>query len=135
VAAKADPSFAKVNGIAFGPGPVFPVVVGATPEEIPFPTAWPEGVFAQKIQWMSSPAYKGGVTVSGHRLDGPGQALFGHGVPPDEVSLSWNVPGLNGFFEPGAAGVRSPGCYEWTILGDDFTETIIFRASTGPQSG
>jgi hypothetical protein len=113
---------------------VFPVIVGATPQEIPFPTPWPGGVFAQKVQWMSRPTYKGGVTVTGHRLDAVGPALFGHGVPPDQESLSWKVPGVNGFFEPGAAGVRSAGCYQWEIAGDGFTETIVFRASTASSS-
>lgn len=117
--------------MAFGRGPVFAVVVGATADEIPFPTPWPGGVYAQKVQWMTSPSYRGGVAVSGHRLDAPGVALFATGVPPDAQRLQWQVPGLNGFFQPSAVGVRSAGCYEWDVVGDSFREKIVFRASTG----
>lgn len=74
-----DQSFAKVQGTAFGNGPVFAVVYGVTSDRIPFPTPWPEGVYAQKVPWMSRPSYAGDVSVSGRRLDAAGETLFGMG--------------------------------------------------------
>jgi len=128
---KADPSFADIRGWAFGSGPVFAVVYGASSGRIPFPTPWPGGVYAQKVPWMSRPSYTGNVSVNGRRLDAPGQALFGVGVPPDMTALHWKFPAINGNFQPGSAGVRSAGCYEWDVLGDGFRERIVFNATIG----
>jgi len=130
-ASDADPSFANVSGIAFGSGPVFAIVFGATPNEIRFPTQWPGGVFANKVPWMARPNYKGNVRVNGHRLDGTSLALFGVGVPPDQQTLKWRVPGTNGNFQPASAGVRTAGCYEWDVTGDGFSEKIVFNAKLG----
>jgi hypothetical protein len=104
-APEADKSFTKVQGTAFGGGPVFAVVYGATSDRIPFPTPWPDGVYAQKVPWMSRPSYTGNVSVSGRRLDAVGETLFGWGVPPDMVALDWRVPDINGNFQPASAGV------------------------------
>jgi len=128
LATNADESF---TGMAFGNGPVFAVVYGATNDRIPFPTPWPDNVFAQRVPWMSRPSYVGSVSVSGHRLDAPGEALFGWGVPPDMAALHWKVPGINGNFQPASAGVRSAGCYEWDVIGDGFREKIVFNATLG----
>jgi hypothetical protein len=80
---------------------------------------------------VSRPSYTGSVSVGGHRLDAPGEALFGWGVPPDLVALQWKVPGINGNFQPASAGVRSAGCYEWDVVGDGFQEKIVFDATLG----
>ncbi len=127
----ADPSFTNVQGWAFGSGPVFAVVYGATSDRIPFPTPWPDSVYAQKVPWMSRPSYTGNVSVHGRRLDEPGQALFGVGVPPDMTALHWKFPAITGNLQPGSAGVRSAGCYEWDVAGDGFQEKIVFNATTG----
>jgi hypothetical protein len=130
-APEADQSFTKVQGTAFGNGPVFAVVYDATNDRIPFPTPWPNGVYIQKVPWMSRASYSGDVSVSGRRLDAAGEALFGWGVPPDMGSLHWSVPGINGNFQPASAGVRSAGCYEWDVVGRGFREKIVFNASLG----
>jgi len=103
VADTADQSFTNVVGVAFGTGPVFAIINGATADRIPFPTPWPDGVYAQKVPWISRPAYKGNVSVRGQRLDAGGQALFGWGVPPDMTTLAWQFPGINGNFQPASA--------------------------------
>jgi hypothetical protein len=126
---KADPTIAAAEGMTFGRGPVFAVIVGARSEIIPFPTPWPDGIFANKVAWMANRSYKGKVAVTGRRLDGPGKALFGYGVPPDRTSINWSVPGLNGNFQPSAAGVSTPGCYEWDVVGDGFSFKIVFNAT------
>jgi len=128
--AKADPTIAapQTQGMTFGRGPVYAVIFGASHEVIPFPTAGPDGIFIQKVQWLTNRSYRGKVTVSGHRLDGPGVAFVG-GYPPDLSSVSWSVPGLNGYFEPGVAAVRTPGCYQWDVVGNGFSYKIVFNAT------
>jgi hypothetical protein len=128
--AKADPTIAapQTQGMTFGRGPVYAVIFGASHEVIPFPTAGPDGLFIQKVQWLTNRSYRGKVTVSGRRLDGPGGAFVG-GDPPDQSSVSWSVPGSNGYFEPGVAAVRNPGCYQWDVVGLGFSYNIVFNAS------
>lgn len=125
--ASLDPILAGVQGIAFGSGPVFAVIAGATPEIVPFPTRFPDGTFRQKVQWMTSRSYTGVVFVSARRLDGSDPILFDHGTLT--ASMRWIVPGANGQFEPGAVVISVPGCYEWNVTGTTFNESIIFQAS------
>jgi hypothetical protein len=80
------------------------------------------------VQWLTNRSYRGKVTVSGRRLDSPGDT-FVAGDPPDKSSVSWSVPGLNGYFEPGVAAVRTPGCYQWDVVGNSFSYKIVFNAT------
>jgi hypothetical protein len=75
---------------------------------------------------MSSPSYKAPVAVTGHRLDGPGQVLF-VGSPHDQPSTGWSVPGLNGYFEPGAVAMPSSGGYEWDVNGHRFHYKFVLQ--------
>lgn len=130
----ADPCFSGMLGTAFGRGPVFAIVSGASAEIVPFPTRLPAGVFANKVAWVSRPSYVGSVEVTGRRLDAPGKALFGPVVPPELTGLSWSFPAINGNFEPSAAGILAAGCYQWNVVGTGFAHRIVFRATMGSVS-
>lgn len=126
----ADRSLAGVRGIAFGRAPIFAVIDGATTDRISFPT-YGQGVFITKVQWMATSSYSGTVRVSGKQLDGSGHSFFG--PSPDHLSsmFQWSVPGISGPFEPSAAGIEMSGCYEWTVVGDTFSNEIVFRGVAG----
>ena len=77
---------------------------------------------------MSNPSYKGPVAVTGHRLDGPG-LVFSAEAPQTSRSTGRSVPGLNGYFEPGAVALPSPGGYEWDVNGHRFHYKIVFNTT------
>lgn len=121
-------------GIAFGDGPVYPV--GLTDGVLS--TDALDGMYRQKVLWVSAASYQGPVLIRGTRLGGPGVVQFSHGdsVPTTEFRV----------LEPGAASpdeeagwrewpsyttVPQPGCYAYQVDGTTFSTVIVFEARIG----
>lgn len=82
------------------------------------------GWFAMKTHFFSVADYRGPVHLTVRRLDQPGVARLGnspHGADSLSAAASSDLIRFT--------WVRSPGCYEWSISGRTFHETVIVRAS------
>lgn len=128
------PAFA---GIAFGNGPVRPLVSDETATQgiirLTRRTDLKEDWYGFKTLWYAEPSYRGPFIVRGGRLDGVGSMVFGEGprvgalvVPPGDT-----VNEEAGYRQaPGGTYVTSPGCYGWQVDGEGFSQVIVVQAVT-----
>jgi hypothetical protein len=135
-----SPAFAP----GLGPGPVYPVGLGAD-ATLPFeyPPA-PNSQFAgsewggEKTLWIADPDYTGPILIRGRQVDGPSEVRFdvGAGKPLDELQLPPDYAadysgGWRNF--PSHTRLRTAGCYAYQVDGDGFSIVIVFRAeATSP---
>ena len=118
--------------LALGPGPVYPVGLGAEATlsfgGAHFPPPWT----GNKVLWVTAPRYRGPFLIRGHQLDGPWWVGFEPGRRP---LAEWEIPS---FKQIGQAGgrwrdipsytrVREPGCYAYQVDGTSFSEIIVVR--------
>ncbi len=97
-----------------------------------------DGLFLQKVLWVSAPAYQGPVLIRGARLDGSGVVQFATGgsAPTSEFKLlepGASSPGEGaGWREwPSYTEVPQPGCYAYQVDGTSFSAVIVFEAAAG----
>lgn len=121
-------------GIALGDGPVYPVGL----EGGVLSTVARDGMYLQKVLWVSAPSYQGPVLIRGTRLDGPGVVQFSTGgsVPTTEFKLP--EPGATNAGEqaawrdwPSYTTVPELGCYAYQVDGTSFTTVVVFEARLG----
>jgi hypothetical protein len=117
-------------GLALGDGPVYPVGLDANGV---LSTVTRDGVYLQKVLWVSAPSYQGPVLIRGSRLDGPGNVQFatGSAAPTNEFRLlepGASSPGEGaGWREwPSYTEVPQPGCYAYQVDGIDFSSVVVF---------
>jgi len=90
------------------------------------------GWFALKTHFFSVRSYEGRFRARVRRLDQAGIARLGD-APPGGASLDF-PPGpatntISGWREwPSFTWMRTAGCYEWTISGRGFQESVVVRA-------
>jgi hypothetical protein len=119
------------TGIAWGPGPAYPVLAPdrpvlryldpIPPQSLIFGSAW----FGNKVLWaVDRASYRGPILIRGRQLDGPNKVRFGPAsVPAPELRLR---PTGTGY--PSFTRVRAPGCYAYQVDGLGFSYTIVFEA-------
>ncbi len=130
--------FAPYGGVALGRGPVYAnVAIGrARPVRngvmLLRPSYRQGRWYAIKTMWIAAPSYRGPILIRGRQLNGPHPLGLGDQAPPlaglqlpphtsTNSTKSWRD-------YPGAAWLRSAGCYGWQVDGTNFSETIVFRA-------
>jgi hypothetical protein len=121
-------------GLAFGDGPVQPVIAGAfvKPSGLVFRAFDPSGWYVAKTGWIASPDYEGPILIRGRQLDGPHKVALG-GAPAlvdPQLGPGPTLNGTGGWREwPGGTWLRTPGCYAWQIDGTSFSRIVIFKAT------
>ncbi len=127
----------EFGGIAFGEGPVRPLVALAEKDarfalEGTFRfVASRHGWYVLKTLWFATPEYKGPILIRGRQLDGENPLAFGEGpqLLDPQLARGKTLNGGHGFRTwPGGTWVRAPGCYGWQVDGRNFSRTIVFRA-------
>jgi hypothetical protein len=121
-------------GLALGPGPAYPVGLGAEATlsfgGAHFPPPWT----GNKVLWVIAPRYRGPLLLRGHQLDGPWWVGFDTGRRP---LAELPFPSMK---QLGARGkqwrqtatdtrVRAAGCYAYQIDGTSFSRIVVFRAA------
>jgi hypothetical protein len=121
-------------GIALGDGPVYPVGF----RDGVLSTYASDGMYVQKVLWVSTASYQGPVLIRGTRLDGPGVVQFATpgSVPTTEFKLlepGATSPGEEaGWREwPSTTAVPQLGCYAYQVDGTSFSTVIVFEARMG----
>jgi hypothetical protein len=117
---------------ALGPGPVFPItrllVRGAEPVVDGGKPI--RGRYVLKVLWTVAPRYRAAVTISGTRLDGPGDVRFANegraGRPRGTIRIArqrtaaWRE-------RPSNPTVPAPGCYALVLRGTGLDTAIVVR--------
>jgi len=91
-----------------------------------------EGWRGQKVPWLVRDSYHGPLTITGRRVDRPGEVRFAHGYGQHLRTLTFGRddrnPPVHGYYElPGDALFRSPGCYAFQATGQGFQEHLVLR--------
>jgi hypothetical protein len=125
----------EFGGIAFGNGPVRPLVVQRDADAALDGTfrfvASKHGWYVLKTLWFATPRYKGSILIRGRQLDGENPLAFGEDpqLLDPQLPRGKTLNGSHGFRTwPGGTWVRAPGCYGWQVDGTNFSRTIVFRA-------
>jgi hypothetical protein len=131
----------KRFGLALGPGPIYPVGVGAhgtlrfaypPPPSSEWGTTWS----GAKVLWVGAPSYSGPVLIRGHQLDGPHLLGFSLANSSARSDLQFPPRGRNhgGWRDwPSDTRLRAPGCYGYQVDGTNFSTVIVFRAKKVPD--
>lgn len=89
------------------------------------------GWFALKSHFLTPPSFQGGFTVHVRQLGGakvglgdspPGGSFTAAAGPAPNESGGWRD------FVGGWTWVRTAGCYDWEIVGQNFRESVVTRA-------
>lgn len=91
------------------------------------------GWFSVKAIWFTPPSFSGNFTVRVKRLDGRSDAGMGNQPPGGtfDATAGATANSLRGWRNfPSITWAKEPGCYEWTISGVRFHESIVLRATT-----
>jgi hypothetical protein len=121
-------------GLALGPGPAYPVGLGAEATlhfgGAQLPPPWT----GNKVLWVIAPRYRGPLLLRGHQLDGPWWVGFENSRRPlAELPFpSMKQLGLSGRPWRNTATttrVRTAGCYAYQIDGTSFSRVVVFRAA------
>ena len=91
-----------------------------------------QGWRAQKTPWLVRRAYRGPVTVTARRIDGPGQVrlakVYGQHLRRLAFARDNVSPPTHGFYLlPSGALFRSTGCYAFDVSGRHYFERLIVR--------
>ena len=121
-------------GLALGPGPVYPVGLGAESTlsfgGAHFPPPWT----GNKVLWVTAPRYRGPFLVRGHQLDGPWWVGFEDGPRP-LAELPFPSAKQGGLYRrqwrqtATYTRVRAAGCYAYQIDGTSFSRVVVFKAA------
>jgi hypothetical protein len=120
--------------VALGPGPAYPVGLGAEATlsfgGAHFPPPWT----GNKVLWVTAPRYRGPFLVRGHQLDGPWWVGFEPGRRPlaelPFPSLKQLGGGRKQWRQTATyTRVRAAGCYAYQIDGTTFSRVVVFRAA------
>ncbi len=131
----------KTYGLALGPGPLYPVGLGAQGVLLfgyppPPGSGWGRTWSGNKVLWVGSPSYSGPVLIRGHQLDGPYALGFSLGTSTARSDLQ--LPSGKGQDPGGWRGwpsytrLRAPGCYGYQVDGTNFSTVIVFLAKEVP---
>lgn len=123
-----------VRGVAFayGEGPVF-VGLGTGDGVILYTldARQHKGWYYNKTLWAVAPSYTGEVVITGEQIDGPNRLRFNSntGFPgKKQFQLRFPPSGSGWRYGPSSTLIRAPGCYVFSVRGDDFEQTITFMA-------
>jgi hypothetical protein len=91
------------------------------------------GWFYYKTLWAIAPGYTGGVVITGSAI-GSSNALLrfsGGGFPGQPQPELRFQPDDSGKWRYGPSDtlIRAAGCYVFHVEGDDFEQSIVFRAT------
>jgi hypothetical protein len=130
----AQRTVSKAYAPALGDGPVYPV--GFADGVLTVVSR--DGLFLQKVLWVSAAAYQGPVLVRGARLDGSGVVQFAVGdSEPVEYFRLMKAGASSPEEEPGwrewpsYTKVPLPGCYAYQVDGTSFSTVVVFEAREG----
>jgi hypothetical protein len=91
------------------------------------------GWYYYKTLWAVAPRYKGSVVITGSAIGGSNAALrFSPGGFPGQPQSELRFqPEDSGKWRYGPSDtlIRAPGCYVFHVEGDDFEQSIAFRAT------
>jgi hypothetical protein len=91
------------------------------------------GWYYYKTLWAVAPGYKGSVVITGSAIGGSNAALrFSPGGFPGQPQSELRFqPEDSGKWRYGPSDtlIRAPGCYVFHVEGDDFEQSIAFRAT------
>lgn len=124
-------------GIAYGPGPVYPVGMEVGSDGIVhYGGAEPvRGWYGFKVLWITDPRRED-TLVRGRQLDGSNQLRFDTNagiVPQLRIAgglVGWGtVRGSYWGHRPSEERVQAPGCYAFQADGKSFSTVIVFQAA------
>jgi hypothetical protein len=124
----------RAVAFAYGDGPVF-VGLGSGDGEVHYTvdTQKQGGWYYYKTLWAVAPGYKGSVVITGSAIGGSNAALrFSPGGFPGQPQSELRFqPEDSGKWRYGPSDtlIRAPGCYVFHVEGDDFEQSIAFRAT------
>lgn len=127
--------------LAFGPGPIYPLIYHFDPRQraVPFAAlpAFAEARKQDKILWIAAPTYRQPALIRGHQLGGSQSLQLASGEAGPAPALRF--PAATGASsadtaqgwrdQPSFAVVPAPGCYAFQVDGLPFSDVIVFHVS------
>jgi hypothetical protein len=121
----------RAVAFAYGDGPVF-VGLGTGDGVVRYTqdTKQHDGWYYYKTLWAIAPGYNGEVVITGDETDGSNELRFNtHGFPgKKQHGLRFPPDGSGWRYGPSDTLIRTPGCYALNVAGEDFNQTIVFKA-------
>jgi hypothetical protein len=126
----------EVRAVAFahGEGPVFAGLgTGDGVVRYTVDTKKHDGWYYYKTLWAIAPSYTGDVVISGEEIGGSNELRFNAGTGfPGRKQLKLRFPANDAGkwrYGPSDTLIRTPGCYAFRVQGDDFEQSIAFKAT------
>lgn len=126
----------RIDGAVLGVGPIYAGGLGS--EGTVNLAGLAIGPATLRATWIADPRYQGPVLIRGRQLDAASELRFGTvGGALPEYAAGWRQAAREPDWRIWDVSVQVPaaGCYAFQIDGRDFSEVIVFQATTSDATG